>query len=167
MTRTSHGALGGEPLLGVVREDHPDVDIVILPPEQPIDLSAIPVSDPSTIESASDSARMVLADLRSVAGIGPATEQSERWMPRDGLTRLSCHVGEHQLSDGESVARLRRVGTWLQAQGWHVDPETTGWPRLSATDGVHTVEAMAVTSTIELTVLSRHLRPAATERSVS
>jgi hypothetical protein len=121
-----------DPFWSVVRRRHPDLDIVILPPEPATAAeSGLPLRAPEpfagleTSEADDSWARLV--------GHGMPVPAS-RWIP--GPTRDSVRHTVTLTLDGVSrtagIGHLREAGDLLTSDGWQVFIPPTGMPRVTA-----------------------------------
>lgn len=127
-------ALADAPLLRRVHERHPDVDIVVLPPEPPAEAERLPAvpADPAVLDAERAVVDGVLAHLLAAATeVAPAaTEVAAVPSWRSGAARgLVVPVAEARLPFGdpaEGVALGRAVGARLRADGWRGGVRRTG-----------------------------------------
>lgn len=150
MSNADDGVLGGEPFFRVVRDRHPDVDLVILPP--------IDAPDPNQIETPLDDVRTIAAHTRDslatvlvAAGHSSSTVSGESWPYLNSpiARRLKIRASIRDLGD-DVVPVLRRIGDELLAMGWDARPVVDESPRLMASDGKHLLEANAVGPNVDL-----------------
>jgi hypothetical protein len=121
-------ALAAAPLLRRVHERHPDVDVVLLPPEPPAEaerLPAVPV-DPAALDAERDVVDGVLAGL--LAAAGSTAEPVTTWRSAAERGRV-LPVAEARLpfeGAAQGVALGRAVGARLRADGWVGGVRRTG-----------------------------------------
>lgn len=132
MSNIEADVVRNDPFWSVVRRRHPDLDIVILPPEP------APVADSGLPErTAEPFAELEIAEAdgwwAQLVGHGTPTT-TRRWIP--GPTGDSVrHTATLTLDDVSSTAglgHLREAGALLDADGWHVFTPPTGMPRVTA-----------------------------------
>ena len=119
-----------DPMLRVLRERHPEVDVVVLPQQAP----------PSVVpELAADGREGVAADAdRLVDDLVARLDLGERTAARDGRWHTDewdqswyeavAVVGD--LDTGENIALLRSTGNALVGLGWQARPVPGDRPRL-------------------------------------
>lgn len=147
-----------DPFLGPLRRAHPDVDVVVLPPE--------PLAAPSTLDSYADAAAVgdhVHAVARRLGGVldHPAEPVSAGWWRTGAAHRYVVRVVFAEVAADELEPRLQRLGRHLLDDGWDAgarpgtDPllvEITG--RRGPVDvrvaGYRTASATGVVGTVEL-----------------
>ncbi|MFT4258817.1 hypothetical protein [Microbacterium sp.] len=124
--------MNNDPFWSAVRRRHPDLDIVILPPEpEPVADSTLPVRAPEPF------AALEIAEAdgcwQRLVGHGMPTSV-RRWIP--GPTRDSVRHAVTLTLDGVSAAaglgHLREASAPLKADGWQVFIPPTGMPRIAA-----------------------------------
>jgi hypothetical protein len=121
-------ALAQAPLLRRVHERHPDVDLVVLPPEGPAPdptLAPVPVTD-AALAAERDAVTAVLAAL--VAAAGRAEEPVTTWRTAGSSTRV-VPVAEARLPfDGaqDGIELGRALSARLRADGWAGSVDRTG-----------------------------------------
>ena len=116
-------ALAQAPLLRVVHERHPDVDVVVLPPEasapEPAD-APVPVTD-AALDAERSRVEAVLAGLLAAAAAARAEDSVPRTTWRSAPRSHVVPVGEARLPiDGAAagVAIGRALSARLRADGW-------------------------------------------------
>lgn len=113
--------LAQAPLLRVVHERHPDVDVVVLPPEAPAPEPAdapVPVTD-AALDAEQSRVEDVLAGLLTAAGAEPVPAPRATW--RSAPASHVVPVAEARLPiDGPEagVAVGRALSARLRADGW-------------------------------------------------
>jgi hypothetical protein len=121
-----------DPFWSVVRRRHPDLDIVVLPPEPPS-----PPESGQPHRAPEPFARMQVADADELwsmlVGHGTPRRRAD-WIP--GPTRDSVrHTMTLTLDDvdgGAGIRHLRDARARLSDDGWHVFAPPTGMPRVIA-----------------------------------
>ncbi|MDQ0613465.1 hypothetical protein QF046_001106 [Microbacterium sp. W4I4] len=124
--------IDGDPFWSEVRRRHPDLDIVLLPPEpaNPSE-SGLPSRDPAPF------ARMQLADAdelwASLVGHGMPRPEA-MWIPGPTAdsVRHSITLTLDDVADTTGIGHLRDAADRLSADDWHVFIPPTGMPRLTA-----------------------------------
>lgn len=120
--------LAQAPLLRVVHERHPDVDVVVLPPETPAPEPAdapVPVTD-AALDAERSRVEDVLAGLLAAADPAPAAAPAPRATWRSAPASHVVPVAEARLRiDGQEagIAVGRTLSARLRADGWdgHLD----------------------------------------------
>lgn len=158
-------ALAREPLLRQVRDRHPDVDIVVLPPEDPIP----PDTPPLTVGQA----RTLVADVRAALddlfrriGQEPAAT-ADTWPAgsRAEVRRFQVRASVRDLVDPVEV--LRDIGDTLLASGWRAVPTGDAPPELEARRGPLRLRATAYERSVDVLVRTPYTRvPDATLREL-
>lgn len=119
MTDPHDDALAQAPLLRVVHERHPDVDIVVLPPETPAPEPAdtpVPVTD-----AALDAERARVEDVLATLLTGAATDATPRTTWRSAPASRVVPVAEARLPiDGPEagIAVGQALSARLREDGW-------------------------------------------------
>lgn len=123
-----------DPMLRVLREQHPEVDIVVLPQTTPAPQSPeLTLAQRSTLAADLDGA---LDDLLAHLSTDPATGP----VARDGAWRTDewhqtwyeCVAVVGPLEEGGNIALLRSTGQALVGLGWQARPVPGDRPRLMA-----------------------------------
>ncbi|NHT18955.1 hypothetical protein [Cellulomonas sp. IC4_254] len=159
-------ALAQAPLLRVVHERHPDVDVVVLPPEAPAPEPAdapVPVTD-AALDAERSRVEAVLAGLLAAAGpadAAPVPRATWRSAPASHVVP----VAEARLPiDGPEagIAVGRALSARLRADGWdgHLD-RAGATPLLLAAHDDRTVRVAWLDAAVLVTVRGRDL-PVAT-----
>ncbi|WP_147795671.1 hypothetical protein [Cellulomonas sp. Y8] len=157
--------LAQAPLLRVVHERHPDVDVVVLPPEAPAPELAdapVPVTD-AALDAERSRVEGVLAGLLAAAGAEPAAAPRATW--RSAPASHVVPVVEARLPiDGPEagVAVGRALSARLRADGWDGRLDRAGvTPLLLAALDDRSVRVAWLDDAVLLTVRGRDL-PVAT-----
>jgi hypothetical protein len=124
-----------DPMLKVVRERHPEVDIVVLPQPAP---PAAPEAGPDRLEALAADVDRSFAELldRVVPDPAPSgkavgTTVGVRWHEDEwGLTWYEASAVVGPLTRGDNVALLRATGAALVELGWRARPVPGDRPRL-------------------------------------
>jgi hypothetical protein len=134
--RTGDPALD-DPFFRVVRERHPDIDLVMLPP----------VVLPPTVQDPAEEARAqallakvdetldaVRLAVRVASGLSMEISASWSTGSATGSRRRIARAVSHDVPPAEAVSALRAIGNRLLALGWDARPYADGSARLR---GVH------------------------------
>jgi hypothetical protein len=161
MRRADEGVLGDEPYFRVLRELHPDVDLVILPPAdaaQP-DLSLAASEDVATTVHA---ARAALDALLEAIGHPAPDARHEAWRFENSpfVRTFVVRASVRGLPEGEARPLLRRIGDTLLAQGWDARAVADRPAELLASDGRHLLDAEVVAGSIDIRLESMSLAAA-------
>lgn len=113
-------------MLARLHERHPDVDIVVLPPEQPPGPRPTPVSD-AALSLESDTVRATLGGLLEASGVArsggdlaPGTDVSYLWHAATTSGRVVA-VGEARVTVddiGAATGVATALATAMRAAGW-------------------------------------------------
>lgn len=146
-----------DPFFRVLRESHPDVDLVILPPATPAPVD----EDPAVRSLARDLVAAVgdtVDELLARTGIRP-TARVEFWSSnsRDGSRSRVARAGVLELEEGAPGPLLEHVGNALLALGWDARPYADGSRRLRGVSGDLVCEAEATGSSVIVEVRSAAL----------
>ncbi len=115
-----------DPFWAPVRRRHPDVDIVLLPPEQAADE---PPAEPDPAQPADPD---LLSRLWATAiGGDEPTETEERWV-QGRLETTWTHGGGEPVDPATAQGVVRRTAETLEQSGWHVLAPAEGLPRVQA-----------------------------------
>lgn len=142
-----------DPFFRVLRERHPDVDVVLLPPTQlrPADPDAWS-GDP---EAVADDAREALR----VLGVSLGTDLPAGvrfWKHHEEAAQQHLVVATSFAAPGREVPELRRVGQALLDLGWRAAPlEREDRPTLEAHRDGHRLIAHVVEGGVDLVLTSR------------
>lgn len=142
------------PLLRRLRQDHPDVDIVILPPEV-----AAPETESDEVAQRAATAiaqsRRTLAHLLAVTG-RPDAPTVEVWSThsRTGSRQRVSRALAADLPESEVATMLEQVGDWLLADGWDARPYADGSSRLRAVRNDLVLEATGWRTSVEVELRS-------------
>ena len=150
--------LDDDPFWSAVRRRHPDVDIVLLPPDTPD--HAAPrgqASGPDAVRAAVDAAFAAWTLLRPLAGATGSAEAdappSVRWDLAGCGHALVVQKALRGLGRDRGAALLREVAFALGRDGWRLRPSSrSGRPVLEAVDGPVRLRAEAGPGATVLTV---------------
>ena len=167
-----HDALAQAPLLRVVHERHPDVDVVVLPPESPAPEQAdqpVPVTD-AALDAERSRVEAVVAELLAAAGADHA-DAAPRTTWRSAPASHVAPVVEARLPiDGPEagIAVGQALSARLRADGWDGRLQRTGaTPLLLAALDDRSLRVAWLDDAVLVTVRGRDLPVAtATARSL-
>lgn len=123
-----------DPMLRVLRERHPEVDIVLLP--GPAARPDVPTLAAAERDALAHSTEVLVDDVlahlsREPAWTGSAREG--RWRnDSQGLTRYEVVVVVSGLEEGANIDLLRATGAAMLGLGWQARPIPGNRPRLAA-----------------------------------
>ena len=152
--------VANDPFWSVVRRRHPDVDIVVLPPDDAPDLTPAPDATPVHTGAARADFEADVADLWDRLG-QPADRPLVRWTtaPNRGAVALEGRLTAEDVDPDDAPVVLRRAAERLADAGWHVLVPPDGVPRLSAGQvrptGRRTVQVVHVPDLARLTLIVR------------
>lgn len=144
-----------DPFLRIVRQEHPDIDLVILPP------AATPPETESRevlhrARAAVQESRRTVAQLLAVTG-RPESTVVDLWSSY-ASTGSRRRVTRTLLGDLPAATQtLEQVGDWLLAEGWDARPYADGSTRLRAVRGDLVLEATGHATAIEIEIRSEPL----------
>jgi len=148
--RVDPRTLDDDPFWSRVRRRHPDVDVVLVPPDRSDAAPSLPSATPATPNEIGTMLSAVGELWRSVVrplldGAGATAPPSIRWRRRaDGC---SVVVQKALPGVGQEVGTdlLRALVHALHDRGWSIDPGTAAGelPALRASDGTRLLDAVA------------------------
>ena len=121
-----------DPMLRVLREQHPEVDIVVLPQTAP----APQVSELSALERQALSAGLdsslddLLARIAAAPAAGPVRRDGSWHTDEWDQTWFETYAVVGPLADGDNMSLLRATAAALVGLGWQVRPVPGDRPRL-------------------------------------
>jgi hypothetical protein len=153
-----------DPFFAAIRRRHPDVDLVVLPPEEPTEEPAAPVDD-ATVWRAVELVAAAAAQLW--AAVAPLSEQLPetrvRYADREADVRAVARVVDRR-SDGYAV--LVRLRHELEEGGWSVRRSRGALERIVAElDGGTLVASYAEKTGVVVVELSSAPLPVGVERA--
>ena len=157
-------ALAAAPMLGVLHERHPDVDIILLPGPPPPPADG-PAATPAQLDALAEDTEVAVDDLLARLVRDPAwsgsSQRESRWR-RDavGRTYREVVVVVTDLAAGDNVRLLRAVGNALLELGWTARPVSADPPRLAARRGPRSATAAVREGALQLFVGSGRVRAA-------
>lgn len=144
--------VAADPMMRTLRERHPDVNIVLLPPVEPI--TDRPSATPAQCRALQQHADTVLATVSRGAEREPSTRVDYWWSQNHPEVRRWVTAASYaDLGDG-AVPMLRSVGNLLVRLGWEPRPAADGSPRLRGVAGPFELVASAVGDTVSITLTS-------------
>lgn len=142
-----------DPFFRVLRERHPDVDVVLLPPvrPRPADPDAWD-GDPEVVaDDALEALRLLGLALGSDLPVG-----TRFWEHHEEAAQRHLTVTTSFPAPGQEVPELRRVGQALLDLGWQAAPlERQERPTLEARRDGHRLVAHVVDGGVDLVLTSR------------
>ena len=121
-----------DPMLRVLRERHPEVDVVVLPQNRPAPVAPVIAAD--ELDGLAAGAEQLVDDLLARLPLGDHTASRDgRWHTDEWDQRwyeAVAVVGD--LRTGDNVALLRSTGNALVGLGWQARPVPGDRPRLVA-----------------------------------
>ena len=166
--------VAADPMMGVLRQRHPDVDIVLLPtPAVPGSVAPGATTNGGSVATPDDLARLARETEDLLDALAARLSQHPAWpdhAKREARWRHEGVAGEHAgfahreailvvdgLAEGDNIALLRAVGNTFLSVGWQASPVPGGRPRLVARRGSVTGSAMVREGSLQLTISSRHV----------
>lgn len=148
--------IAADPMMRIVRERHPDVTIVLLPPVEPI--HDRPSATTAQCRAFQQHAETVLATLSRHLDSEPSTRADHWWSQRHPEVRRWVTATSYgNLDKGEPVALLRSLGTLLSKLGWDPRPAADGSPRLRGAAGPFELIASAGSDSVSINLTSEPL----------
>ncbi|WP_107705882.1 hypothetical protein [Nocardioides allogilvus] len=147
--------VAADPMMRTLRERHPDVNIVLLPPVEPI--LDRPSATPAQCRALQQHADTVLATLSRDVGHEPATRVDYWWSQSHPEVRRWVTAASYtDLGDG-ALPILRSLGNLLVRLGWEPRPAADGSPRLRGVAGPFELIASAVGDAVSINITSEPL----------
>lgn len=141
-----------DPMMRIVRERHPDVNIVLLPRAEPI--LDRPSATPAQCRAFQQHAETVLATLSRHLDSEPSTRVDYWWSQRHPEVRRWVTAASFaDLGDG-AIPMLREVGNLLVRLGWEPRPAADGSPRIRGVAGPFELIASATGDTVSVNITS-------------
>lgn len=139
-----------DPMLRVLRERHPEVDVVVLPQQAPAIVAPVLDADERGLLAAG--VERHLDDLLARLGLGGHTPTRDgRWHTDEwDQTWYEAVAVVDDLAQGDNVALLRATGQGLVDLGWQARPVPGDRPRLVARrrDGAEAAGTVRPTSLV-------------------
>lgn len=142
-----------DPFFRVLRERHPDVDVVLLPPirPRPADPDAWTGDPQAVVEDALDALRVLGVAIAVDLPVGVRF-----WKHHDEAAQQHLTVTTSFPAAGREVPELRRLGQALVSLGWVAVPlERQDRPTLEARRDGHRLVAYVVEGGVDLVLTSR------------
>lgn len=131
-----------DPMMRVVRERHPDVNIVLLPPVEPI--LDQPSATPAQCRAVQKHADTVLATLSLNVEREPSTRVDYWWsQSHPEVRRWVTAASFTDLGDDGAIPLLKSVGNLLARLGWEPRPAADGSPKIRGVAGPFELIAIA------------------------
>ncbi|EON24332.1 ADP-heptose:LPS heptosyltransferase-like protein [Nocardioides sp. CF8] len=144
--------VAADPMMRTLRERHPDVNIVLLPPVGPI--VDRPSATPAQCRALQQHADTVLATLSRDVGHEPSTRVDYWWSQSHPEVRRWVTAASYtDLGDG-ALPILRSLGNLLVRLGWEPRPAADGSPRLRGVAGPFELIASAVGDAVSINITS-------------
>ena len=128
------GVVASDTFFGVVRRRHPDIDIVLLPPESDDEEPSLPPLHAPRETHEAELQREAEDLWRDLLGPSPDGVGS-RWEPGRSTTRLVVSAAAADIGDVQAAQALAQLQRRLEADGWHTLAPETGMPRVLASRG--------------------------------
>lgn len=145
--------VAADPMMRIVRERHPDVDIVLLPPIEPI--LDRPSATPAQCRAIEQHADTVLATL-SLNLEHETSSRVDYWWSQSHpeMRRWVTAANYVDLGDDGALALLRDLGTLLARLGWEPRPAADGSPRIRGVAGPFELIASAEGGVVSVAITS-------------
>lgn len=164
--QTPEDPIEADPMLRVLRERHPEVDVVLLPGPEAPDRPDTPLASPADLAELAREADALLDALvarlaRHVAWPADTLRES-RWRhePAAGAPSRFVHregvLVAGGLAEGDNVALLRATGNALLGLGWDARPVAGSAPRLVARTGAARASAIVRADSLQVVISSGH-----------
>ena len=125
-----------DPLFRELRQQHPEVDIVLLPQPAPVEADSVPALGHEQRGALAEALEMLIDDLVAVLAreaSWTADQRAGRWRTDEGgLTWYESAVEVADLAEGANIALLRATGQVLSDLGWQAVPMPGDRPRIAA-----------------------------------
>jgi len=151
-----------DPMFRELRQRHPDVDIVLLPPQPVVAEAEIPSLTALECSALVDDLDALVGDVLARISLDPAwtgAEQAGHWRTDEqGLTfhETAAEVGD--LPEGANIALLRTAAAAFVGLGWQVKPVPGDRPRLVARRGPFSASATVRSDAFILKASTAHVR---------
>lgn len=154
-------AVAADPMMRVVRERHPDVDVVLLPAVEPI--LDRPSATPAQCRAIQTHAAAVLATVSQRLDREPSTQVDYWWsQSHPEMRRWVSAASFADLGDEGAISMLRRLGNLLVRLGWEPRVAADGSPRIRGVAGPLELIASAADDVVSVSITSDALHiPAA------
>lgn len=153
-----------DPMFRELRQRHPEVDIVLLPPQAPVAEPPVPASDAEQRGALADSLERHVDDLVARLSREPgwtAEQRAGRWITDEsGHTCYETAVEVIELADGDNITLLRATGNALVGLGWQARAVPGDRPRMIARRrGGETAAAKVRSTSLVITARTPLVRP--------
>lgn len=145
--------VAADPMMRVLRERHPDVNIVLLPPVEPV--LDQPRATPAQCRAVQQHAATVLETLSHSLGLEPSKQADYWWsQAHPELRRWVAALSYADLGADGGVALLRSLANLLIELGWGPRAAADGSPKLRGVAGPFELIASAADDAVSLTLTS-------------
>lgn len=153
--------VAADPMMRILRERHPDVTVVLLPPVEP--LLDQPSATPAQCRAIQRHASTVLATVSLNVEREPSTRVDYWWSQSQPEVRRWVIAATYaDLGDHGAVALLRSLGNLLAGLGWEPRPAADGSPMIRGVAGPLELIASAAGDAVSVNITSDPLHiPAA------
>lgn len=142
-----------DPMMRILRERHPDVNIVLLPPVEPI--LDRPSATPAQCLAFQKHAATVLATLSLNVGHEPSTRVDYWWSQgHPEVRRWVTKASYADLGDDGAIPLLKTLGNLLARLGWEPRPAADGSPRIRGVAGPFELIASAEGDAVSVNLTS-------------
>lgn len=153
-----------DPMFRELRQRHPEVDIVLLPPQAPVAEPPVPAADADQRGALADSLERHVDDLVARLSREPAwtaEQRAGRWITDEwGCTCYETAVEVTGLTGGDNITLLRATGNALVGLGWQARPVPGDRPRITARRrGGETTSARVRATSLVITARTPLVRP--------
>lgn len=158
MRRADARVVRDEPLFGVVYEQHPGVDLVILPPVEVPELGQ-PLASVQEARELRDAARSAFDAVLIAVGHRAPTARHDSWRYLDSPVgrKFECRASVRDLPPDGAVPLLRSIGNALLTLGWDARAVVAPTPEILASDTVRLFGAQVVVNAVDLWLESESL----------
>lgn len=145
--------VAADPMMRILRERHPDVNIVLLPPVEP--LLDQPSATPAQCRAVQKHADTVLATLSLNVEQEPSTRVDYWWSQTHPEVRRWVTAATYaDLGDDGAIPLLRTLGNLLARLGWEPRPAADGSPRIRGVAGPFELIASAHGGAVSVNITS-------------
>ena len=145
--------VAADPMMRVLRERHPDVNIVLLPPVEPVLDQAR--ATPAQCRALQKHADTVLATLSRGVEHEPSTRVDYWWSQSHPEVRRWVTAASYtDLGDDGAIPLLRTLGNLLARLGWEPRPAADGSPRIRGVAGPFELIASADGDVLSVNITS-------------
>lgn len=148
--------VAADPMMRVLRERHPDVDIVLLPP-QDLAPPAVPPTPGGACRALQRHTLAVADTLADRVGHEPAHRLGFWWPQSHPLVHRWVVRVDFTVADGSGVELLREVSRTLLGLGWDARPAADGSARMRALSGPLELLAEATAEHVQVSVMTAPL----------